>query len=117
MIPKSHLDRKDAHGNDLWTSGENWTKGLPHSDLGVEIGDDHSGRALHCVIPEGYDAVCHSLELAEHARTQGTTLRIEKGASLTIRRTKLRFASGTNTDQWSLKFDKTNGDLLLTFTP
>ena len=79
------MNRQDAHGNYLWSSGENWTKGLPHSNLCVEIGDDHSGRALHCVIPKGYDAVCHSLELAEHARTQGTTLRIEEGASLTIR--------------------------------
>jgi len=79
------MNRKDAHGNYLWTTGENWTKGLPNSDLCVEIGDDHSGRALHCVIPKGYNAFCHSLELAEHARTQGTTLRIEEGASLTIR--------------------------------
>jgi hypothetical protein len=79
------MNRKDAHGNYLWTTGENWTKGLPNPDLSVEIGDDHSGQALHCVIPKGHDAVCHSLELAEHARTQGTTLRLKEGASLTIR--------------------------------
>jgi hypothetical protein len=35
----------------------------------------------------------------------------------TIRGTQLRFAVGTNTDRWSLNFDKANGDLLLTFTP
>ncbi len=79
------MNNKDAHGNYLWTTSENWTKGIPNADLSVEIGDDHSGQALHCVIPKGHNAVCHSLELAEHARTQGTTLRLEEGASLTIR--------------------------------
>lgn len=79
------MNHKDARGNYLWTTGENWTKGIPNADLSVEIGDDHSGQALHCVIPKGHDAVCQNLELAEHARTQGTTLRLEEGASLTIR--------------------------------
>jgi hypothetical protein len=79
------MNRTDAHGDYLWTARENWTKGVPNADLSVEIGDDHSGRALQCVIPKGYSAVCQSLELAEHARTQGTTLRLEEGASLTIR--------------------------------
>lgn len=79
------MNRKDAQGNFLWTTRDNWTKGLPNADLSVEIGDDHSGQALHCVIPKGHDAVCQNLELAEHARTQGTTLRLEEGASLTIR--------------------------------
>ena len=79
------MNRKDAYGNYLWTTSENWTKGLPNAELSVEIGDDHSGQALHCVIPKGHNAVCYSLELAEHARTQGTTLRLEEGASLTIR--------------------------------
>jgi hypothetical protein len=79
------MNRKDARGRYLWTSSENWTKGLPGVELSVEIGDDHSGQALHCVIPKGYDAVCQNFELAEHARTQGTTLRLEEGASLTIR--------------------------------
>ena len=81
------MNRKDANGHYLWTTSENWNKGLPNADLSVEIGDDHSGKALHCVIPKGYDAVCRNLELAEHARTQGTTLRLEEGASLTIRET------------------------------
>jgi len=81
------MNRKDARGNYLWTTGDNWNKGLPNADLSVEIGDDHSGQALHCVIPKGYHAICQNLELAEHARTQGTTLRLEEGASLTIRET------------------------------
>jgi hypothetical protein len=81
------MNRKDALGNYLWTTGDNWNKGLPNADLSVEIGDDHSGQALHCVIPKGCHAVCQNLELAEHARTQGTTLRLENGASLTIRET------------------------------
>jgi hypothetical protein len=78
------MNRKDAQGNYLWITGDNWNKGLPNADLSVEIGDDHSGQALHCVIPKGYHAVCQNLELAEHGRTQGTTLRLEEGASLTI---------------------------------
>ena len=36
------------------------------------------------MIPAGCDAVCRHFELAEHARTQGTTLRLEEGATLTI---------------------------------
>ena len=79
------MNRKDTRGNYLWTTSENWTRGIPNAYLSVEIGDDHSGQALHCVIPKGHDAVCQNLELAEHARTQGTTLRLEEGASLTIR--------------------------------
>ena len=79
------MNNMDAHGNYLWTTSENWTKGIPNANLSVEIGDDHSGQALHCVIPKGHDAVCQNLELAEHARTQGTTLHLEEGASLTIR--------------------------------
>ena len=78
------MNRKDAWGHYLWTASENWTKGIPHSELSVEIGDDHSGQALHCVIPSGYDAVCQNLELAEHGRTQGTTLRLAENASLTV---------------------------------
>ena len=78
------MNNKDAGGNYLWTARENWNRGLPHAELSVEIGDDHSGQALHCVIPKGYDAVCQNLELAEHGRTQGTTLRLQKNASLTI---------------------------------
>ncbi|MHC4120326.1 MAG: hypothetical protein ACYSWO_22770 [Planctomycetota bacterium] len=78
------MNRKDARGEYLWTEAENWNKGLPNAELSVEIGDDHSGRALHCVIPRGYKAVCQNLELAEHGRTQGTTLRLGEGASLTI---------------------------------
>ena len=78
------MNRKDARGDYLWTASENWNKSLPHADLSVEIGDDHSGQALHCVIPRRHDAVCQNLELAEHGRTQGTTLRLRENASLTI---------------------------------
>jgi hypothetical protein len=78
------MNLRDVRGDYLWTTGSNWTKGLPHAELSVEIGDDHSGRALHCVIPLGYDAVCQNLELAEHGRTQGTTLRVAERASLTV---------------------------------
>lgn len=78
------MNQKNARGDYLWTASANWTKGLPSEELSVEIGDDHSGRALHCVIPAGVDAVCQNLELAEHGRTQGTTLRLGENASLTI---------------------------------
>jgi hypothetical protein len=77
------MNLADSEDRYLWTASENWTKGVPNSDLCVEIGDDHSGQALHCVIPAGCSAVCQHFELAEHGRTQGTTLRLEKGASLT----------------------------------
>ncbi len=78
------MNQSNATGSYLWTTPDNWTRGLPGSDLCVEVGDDHSGQALHCVIPTGCKAVCQHFELAEHARTQGTTLRLEHGASLTI---------------------------------
>ncbi len=78
------MNHKDAHQGHLWTASENWTKGLPHAELSVEIGDDHSDQALHCVVPRGHHAVCQNLELAEHGRTQGTTLRLGENASLTV---------------------------------
>ena len=78
------MNCQDAGGRYLWTDAKNWTRGVPNADLCVEIGDDHSGQALHCVIPTGCEAVCLAFELAEHARTQGTTLRLEQGARLTV---------------------------------
>jgi len=81
------MNRPDARGRYLWTEAANWNRGLPSGDFSVEIGDDRSGKALHCVIPTGADAVCSHLELAEHAGTQGTTLRLEKDARLTVAET------------------------------
>jgi hypothetical protein len=78
------MNRCDADGRFLWTEAENWTKGLPDGESCVEIGDDHSAKALHCVIPAECQAACNHFELAEHARTQGTTLRLEENASLTV---------------------------------
>ncbi len=78
------MNRSNASGGFLWTAPENWTKGIPSSDLCVEIGDDHSRQALHCVIPARCNAVCQHFELAEHGRTQGTTLRLERCSRLTI---------------------------------
>lgn len=54
------------------------------------------------------------LDVSELKITAGTYKIID---GITIRGTKLRFAAGTKTDQWSFKFDKANGDLLLTLTP
>ncbi len=79
------MNRADDKGRYLWTTAENWNKRLPAANLSVEIGDDHSGKPLHCVIPANTEAVCQNFELAEHARTQGTTLRLERGATFTIR--------------------------------
>lgn len=78
------MNREDSDGRFLWNETENWNHGLPHSEISVEIGDDHSGQPLHCVIPSGIKAACMQFELAEHAGTQGTTLRLEEGASLTV---------------------------------
>lgn len=76
------MKRHDGKGNYLWSYPENWHRGVPNSGTSCEIGDDSSGRAMHCVIRS--DAVCRGMELAEHGRTEGSTLRLEKGASLTF---------------------------------
>jgi len=78
------MNRGDEQGRFLWTDTQNWNRGVPDAKTSVEIGDDKSGKALHCVIPTGTGATCAQFELAEHARTQGTTLRLELGASLTV---------------------------------
>jgi hypothetical protein len=78
------MNQEDELGRFLWNDARNWNRGVPNAKLSVEIGDDNSGKALHCVIPTGLDAACANLELAEHARTQGTSLRLEKGASLEV---------------------------------
>jgi hypothetical protein len=78
------MNQADEEGRFLWTEAKNWNRGLPHAEVSVEIGDDSSGKALHCVIPAGADVACVQFELAEHARTQGTTLRLEKGASFEV---------------------------------
>ena len=74
--------RKDGAGDYLWSYPENWNSGVPTSSTSVEVGDDSSGRALHAVIKS--DAYCDQFELAEHGRTEGTTLRIVEGATLTF---------------------------------
>jgi len=48
-------------------------------------------------------------------RIPAGTYRVIDGAS--IIGTNLHFATETDTSKWSFKFDKANGDLLLTFTP
>jgi hypothetical protein len=78
------MNQRDQRGRFLWNQVKNWNRGEPNADLSVEVGDDNSGKALHCVIPKGVKATCANLELAEHARTQGTTLRLEKGAWLEV---------------------------------
>ena len=79
---KFDMVRQDAAGDYLWAYPENWSSGVPTSTASVEIGDDGSGRALHCVIKS--DAHSDAFELAEHARTEGTTLRIVEGVGLTF---------------------------------
>lgn len=76
------MKRHDGRGAYLWSYPENWNRGVPNAALPCEIGDDTSRRALHCVIRGA--AACQTMELAEHARTEGCTLRVEKGASLTF---------------------------------
>ena len=48
-------------------------------------------------------------------RIPAGTYRVIDGAS--ISGTNLHFVTETDTSKWSFKFDKANGDLLLTFTP
>lgn len=79
---KFDMTKADAQSRYLWHEPANWSRGVPNGSLSVEIGDDSSGRALHCVIAA--NAVCRSMELAEHGRTEGTTLRLLKGVTLTF---------------------------------
>ena len=43
------MNRRRARGRYLWTEVKNWHRGLPDRGLSVEIGDDHSGKAVDCV--------------------------------------------------------------------
>ena len=45
------MKHPDAGGRYPWTEAKNWNRGLPDRGLAVEIGDDHSGKALHCDVP------------------------------------------------------------------
>ncbi|MHC4717886.1 MAG: hypothetical protein ACYS5V_13010 [Planctomycetota bacterium] len=81
---KFDMSKADGQGRYLWHEPANWSRGVPDGSLSVEIGDDGSRRPLHCVIAA--DAVCERMELAEHARTEGTTLRLLKGVTLTFRK-------------------------------
>ena len=75
--------RKDAQGRYLWQYPENWSHGkVPDSSTPVEIGEDSSREARHCVIKS--DAHCRGMQLAEHARTEGSSLWITRGSKLTI---------------------------------
>ena len=55
---------------------------MPTAGTYVEIGEDTSGGPRHCVVKS--DADCGKMELAEHNLTQGTTLWIQQGATLTV---------------------------------
>ncbi len=75
--------RKDAAGHYLWEYPENWSFGaVPNSTTAVEIGEDSSREARHCVIKS--DAHSLGMQLAEHALTEGSSLWITEGSSLTI---------------------------------
>ncbi|MGD8239100.1 MAG: hypothetical protein PVH68_11140 [Armatimonadota bacterium] len=80
---KFDMTKADAQGRYLWHEPGNWSLGVPNESLCAEIGDDDSGRALHCVIAA--DAICQTMELAEHAQTEGTTLRLLRGVTLTFK--------------------------------
>ena len=76
------MNETDAAGDYLWSNPNNWSNGAPTRSRSVEVGDDSSGRAMHAVIKS--DAECASLELAEHGGTEGSTLRLLEGVSLTL---------------------------------
>ena len=71
----------DGNGDYLWISPNNWSSGLPTSLTSIEIGEDSAGEARHCVLYEP-GVSCYQLELAEHANTEGSSLKIKQGATL-----------------------------------
>ncbi len=76
-------DKKDANGLYLWSEPANWSSGrVPSAGEAVEIGEDTAGGPRNCVVAG--EAHCGKLELAEHAKTQGSTLWIQRNASLTV---------------------------------
>ena len=77
------MNEADGNGDYLWLYPNNWDNGLPGSAVGVEIGNDQSGQAIHCVLYEP-GATCLHFELAEHANTQGSSLKVRQGATLTM---------------------------------
>ncbi len=80
----SHFDmiRADAEGDYLWHYPENWSDGIPNASISIEIGDDNSRRAIHCVLKTG-NAACNEVQLAEHGLTDGSSLTIKSAATLT----------------------------------
>lgn len=74
-----------------------------------------AGKGISTIHARNVDFVAAAVLDVSELKIPTGTYKVIDGA--TIRGTKLRFSAGTDTGKWSFKFDKTNGDLLLTFTP
>ncbi len=75
------MNHKDEAGKYLWRSDDNWRGGFPAKNRALEVGDDKSGKAVHCVLAGG-KVECGGMEIAEHARTEGSSLIIKRKAEV-----------------------------------
>ena len=73
----------DGNGDYLWSYPNNWSAGLPGTVTSAEIGEDSAGEARHCVLYAS-GVQCLHFELAEHGGTEGSSLHVKQGASLTF---------------------------------
>ncbi len=71
----------DANGDYRWSEPNNWENGFPGRWSEAEIGGDSAGQAVHCTLY--VDAICRGVQIAEHANTEGSSLLIGAGATLT----------------------------------
>ena len=94
----SHFDmvRADAQGDYLWSYPENWSGGVPNAGTSIEIGDDSSRRAIHCVLKIP-NAACAEVQIAEHGLTDGSSLTVKPGAMLTT-----NYWTQVGKDEWGV---------------
>ena len=71
-----------------------------------------AGEGISTIHARNVDFVVGAVLDVSELKIPAGTYKIIDG--VTIGGTKLRFATGTNTDQWSFEFDQTSGDLQLT---
>ena len=75
--------RQDANSQYLWNYAENWMGGsVPTAGDAVELGNEAAGVPVHCTVTS--DADCSAMELAEAHHTEGSTLWIQQGATMTV---------------------------------
>jgi hypothetical protein len=82
-----------------------------------------AGLAVLKLTGEGVSTIhARAVDLVDAAVLDVSSLKVPAGTykvidGRSLRRTNLHFAAGTDTTKWRLRFDKSQGDLLLTFKP